>query len=96
MGAQGALGFKEQVDLGNVKLENAIRWHLTGNHYPPIPVAMVTPAMKAIAYANEGRWDVRVHLPSGILYKGKYKTAPVSALVESLRLDSFLDEDEDI
>lgn len=95
MGSTGALGMKESVDMEWVRLENALVWHLRSNHYPPVPTCMVEPCMKAIRYANKGKWDTKVRLPEGVLYKGKYKTAPVFSIIEAHHLESFLDSDDD-
>ena len=94
MGSMGAQGFKDLIDDGSCKLEAALLWHLRANHYPPVPSAMVKPAKLAIQYANRGKWNSNITLPPGILWRGK-KVSPVSAIIESLHLDTFLDDQED-
>ena len=96
MGTTGALGMKESVDNGWIKMEQALIWQLRCNHYPPLPMSLLATCKKAIQYANEGRWNVRVRLPEGILAKGGYKTMPTWKVVESCHLDSFINgQDED-
>ena len=91
MGTTGALGMKESVDNRWIKMEDALIWQLTSNHYPPLPLSLLATCKKAIQYANEGRWNVRVRLPKGILAKDGYKTMPVWKVVESCHLDHFID-----
>ena len=71
MGATGAMGFSESVRDGEVSLRQALLWHLTSNHYPPVSAEMVDPCIKAIEKANAGEWDAKVRLPKGVTYKGK-------------------------
>lgn len=95
MGRMGAVSMKDSVDMGWVKLEQAMTWHLLSNHYPPLPSSMIPVCLKAVKNGNNGEWDKRVLLPEGILFKGKYKTAPTSDIIEAHHLESFLDCDED-
>lgn len=76
-----------------VEFRQALAWHLSGNHYPPVPSVMITPCLEAIANANAGEWDKAVTLPDGILWRNE-ATCPTHALIESLHLDSFLDSDD--
>lgn len=65
MGALGAAGFAEQVDEGNVSLRNALSWHLTSNHYPPLPSYFIPTAAAAIEAGQEEDWDREIELPRG-------------------------------
>jgi hypothetical protein len=85
----GSLHAMEYADL--LSLEDGIRVHLTSNHYPPVPVSMVPVCIKAIRFAQRGKWDSNLTLPDGIEFKGS-KTAPVSSIVESHHLDAWLEE----
>lgn len=89
MGSMHATEYANAVDEG-LDLSLAIRLHLTSNHYPPIPVEMVSVAMEAIEHANQGEWNEIIALPGDITWKGEVG-APVSAIVEDLHLDFFLD-----
>ena len=91
MGRQYIEGFLEM----GMKQEEALRIHLQYNHYPPIPLSMMKVCQNAIKNANEGNWNKSVRLPEGILYKGRYKNAPTSDIIESHHLDSFLDPGDD-
>jgi hypothetical protein len=91
MGRMNALGMKESVDEGLINLDSALLWHLRSNHYPPIPSAMVEPAKEAINLANMGEWDTEISLPEGITWHGQ-EVSPVSAIIEGLHLDSFLED----
>ncbi len=63
MGHLSAVGMADAAP----SLEIALEWHLTHNHYPPVPVSMVGPCVEAIdAYPGDpitgdnaevvGRW----------------------------------------
>lgn len=81
---------KEIADMTAV-----LTWHLTSNHYPPVPVNMVDPCLVAIGACNEGEPDFEVELPDGITWRGK-TAAPAWAIVEGHHLEYFLDSEDDI
>jgi len=89
MGRQQAEGMFEAMK----DIDTVLRWHLTSNHYPSIPLTMVPVCKEAIEKANAGEWDAEVRLPENIQYRGR-ETAPVSAIVEQHHLDSFIDSEE--
>ena len=73
----------------DLDLESAIGMHLTGNHYPPVPLSMVQPCIDAIdAYWDENA-DLEIEMPEGVSYKGK-TTAPAWAIIEQHHLDAWL------
>ena len=75
-------------------LENQLRWHLTSNHYPPVPVEMVPVCIEAIGCVNDsGDWDSELALPEGILWRGS-TTAPVYAIIEQHHLETWIIESE--
>ena len=65
MGHASALGFAGQVEEGNVSLRAALSWHLTANHYPPVPQAFVATCLAAIEAADDLDWTASVALPQG-------------------------------
>jgi hypothetical protein len=73
---------------------NSLHWHLTANHYPPVPSSMVEPCYKAINACIADDVDTLIDLPEGILWKGETK-APARALVEEFHLDFYLQSEED-
>jgi hypothetical protein len=73
-------------------LEQAIGYHLQGNHYPPVPLVMVQPCVEAIYAVNDWRSDERIELPEGVLYKGE-TSAPAWAIVEQHHLDAWVQND---
>jgi len=89
----GRMGLVSMLEVA--KAEEAMVWHLRSNHYPPVPMSMVNPCLRAVKYGNTGKWDKRVRLPEGVLYKGKYKTAPARDIIEAHYLDAFLEPEED-
>lgn len=76
-------------------IRTALSWHLSSNHYPPIPAFFIDTCLVAIANANEGNWNATIDLPVGVEWRGQ-TSCPTSALIEWAHLESFLtDEDED-
>ncbi len=71
----------------------ALRWHLTANHYPPLPESLIPVAKRVIKLALADRLDDEVRLPKGITWRGQSKV-PVRVAVESWHLEAFLEEDE--
>lgn len=88
----GRLQADEFAQLTDIR--TALSWHLSSNHYPPIPSAMIEPCLTAIANANAGEWDAQIDLPNGIEWRGQ-TSCPTHALVEHAHLDSFIDHDEE-
>jgi hypothetical protein len=88
-----------EISESGLTLEQQLEWHLRGNHYPPIPVEMIEPCVRAIELANAGDWNAEIELPKvgdfQITYKGGHTTAPVWAMVEQHHLSAFLDDEDD-
>lgn len=78
----------------NVTMEQAIGWHLQGNHYPPIPSSMIQPCIDAIDAGNEEDWGRLIALPEGVFYKGETE-APAWAMIEQHHLSAWIHSDED-
>ncbi len=74
--------------------EKALVYHLTANHYPPVPVSMVEPCSKAIDAYWEEDYDRPIDLPEGISWRGN-SSAPASAIIEAHHLDAWLQEEGD-
>jgi hypothetical protein len=91
MGMLSALAMTDE-EL-SLTLEQQIGWHLSSNHYPPVPGEMIPVCIDAIDYANEGEWDLELDMPEGISYRGS-NTAPVYAIVEQHHLGAWIVESE--
>lgn len=69
MGNLGAQAFAGQVDEGNASLRQALSWHITANHYPPLPVAYIDVAEQVIDWVSgcdpydDETWDTLIDLP---------------------------------
>lgn len=87
------MGMTTALDLAasGVDLRVQLSYHLSANHYPPVPKEMVQVCLDAIDLANEGEWEARVSLPDGATYRGE-TTAPVWAVVEGHHLFAWIDE----
>ena len=95
MGSITAIGLADTT----LDLETQLKYHLQGNHYPPIPTAMVQPCIEAIdAYYDED-YSRRIELPMiddfQITWKGQTWTT-ASALVAHAHLEFFINPVEDI
>ena len=89
MGALSAIAMAE----ASISLEQQIEWHLTTNHYPPVPPIMVQTCIEAIDNANEGEWDKDITLPEGVSWRGLTE-APTYAIVEQHHLSHWIIESE--
>lgn len=88
------MGNLQAQEMGELlEIRQALSWHLTSNHFPPVPTIMIDPCLEAIANANDGEWDKMVSLPEGVGYKG-LTVAPTEAIIEQHHLYSFLAIDE--
>jgi hypothetical protein len=90
VGNLNALDFADAVKGKSCSLRAALEWHLSSNHYPPIPLSLVPVCERAIKYASKGKWEANVRLPYPVLYRGA-KSAPVWAVVEQHHLDAFIE-----
>ena len=88
MGNNTAMDLATNLDI---TLEQAIGYHLQGNHYPPVPLTMVQPCIDAIDAIHAGDGNTEIELPEGVLYKNK-TTAPAHAIAEQHHLDAWLPE----
>lgn len=97
MGSMTAIGFAGAVSNGEVSLEDALRYHLYGNHYPPLPLDLLPVALAAIEAGNDEDWDRLIDMPDGMSFRerndGKVRAGDA---IESMHLDAFLaDREED-
>jgi len=93
MGRTQAEGFAQLVAAGECPLDSALHYHLTANHYPPVPASMIDPCKAAIEAGSVGDWQREIDLPEGVLYRGE-KTAPACAVIEQHHLEAFLPDVE--
>ena len=88
------MGYNTALDLANeLDLELAIGYHLQGNHYPPVPLCMVTPCVEAIDAYWADDYDRLIEMPEGVSYKGQTH-APAWAIVEQHHLSAWLQESD--
>ena len=96
MGHASASAFNDRVDQGAVSLDAALTWHLTSNHFPPLPLPLVPVAIEAIKLGREASeledpdiWAETLDMPDGLLFRGG-STITVAEAIENLHLDPFL------
>lgn len=87
MGYVSAAGMAEMTKEGLASMEQALNWHLTANHFPPISTALVPVAMEAIKNANAGNWSQPVAMPEGY----RRREIPTGELIEGLHLHAWLE-----
>jgi len=68
--------------------EQALRWHLQSNHYPPISLDFIGVAEQAIEDVDCGYLDNEILMPNG-------RTLTAAAIVDGLHLGQFLANDAD-
>lgn len=90
----GHLHAREIASIGNITLEEQIRWHLMSNHFPPIPESMVEPCIQAIDAFFEDNLDKLISLPEGVGYKG-LTVAPARAILVQHHLEAWCEEPEE-
>ena len=95
MGSVTAIGLADTT----LDLETQLRYHLQGNHYPPVPVEMVAPCIEAIDAAYDEDYNRLIDMPMvgdfQITWRGKTQ-APAHAIIEQHNLSWFIDPvDED-
>ena len=99
MGTLNTAAMAEAVGEGLVALRPALTWHLTANHFPPVPTSMVDPCIAAIeAYVEAwfggeeelADFDLSIDLPEGVFYKGN-PTAPAVAIIDQYHLEFFVE-----
>ena len=88
----GSLQASEMASMAD--LDTALLWHLTCNHYPPIPTYMIEPCKQAIEACNAGDYNLEIELPNGVLFRGS-PTCKASDVVIGHHLDAWLTEDDD-
>lgn len=95
MGSLNAMAMAEVVGEGEISLRTALGWHLSSNHYPPVPESMIEPCVLAIEAAGDEDWNRQIDLPEGVTWRGE-TSAPAHAIIEGHHLDSFLTTEEDV
>jgi hypothetical protein len=83
----GSLAARDMA--AHAPLAQAVAWHLSSNHYPPVPSCMVGPCVRAIRKARRGDWESRIRLPKGVKYQGR-ALAPVSAVMDGHHLHDLM------
>jgi hypothetical protein len=100
MGAMQALDLATNLD---VTLEQQLSMHLRGNHYPPIPQAMIPVCIEAIDAYWEDDTNRLIKLPfdgvdrNGEPFQIRWRDgsdhAPAWAVIEHAHLDAWLIDD---
>lgn len=89
MGYGTAISMKGAELRGEIREYAALHYHLTANHYPPIPEAMIPVAQRAIMLASDGLYDEEIELPEGWIVNGKHALT-VREVVDIMHLQAFI------
>lgn len=89
----GRMSLEGMVSEG-ISLEQSLVWHLTSNHFPPVPTSMVGPCIEAIEACNEDDSNRLIQLPEQTSWRGQ-DSAPAWAIVEGHHLEFYLDSDDE-
>lgn len=89
MGNQKALEMAEAVRDG-LSLDAALHYHLSANHFPPVPDAMIPVCKAAIEAFQHDEPEQEIPLPEGISHRRTGSVAIASEVIESLHLDAFI------
>lgn len=92
MGTLRAMEMAEAASNGEISLDQALTYHLTANHFPPVPASMIEACKQAIELGNQGDFEGEVTLPEGITYRDQ-PTAPAYEVIEAHHLHAFLDSE---
>ena len=84
---------KEIGDDMGVSLRQQLSWHLTGNHYPPVPTSMIEPCIQAIEAVREYDFEREIALPEEVLWRGR-EAAPAHAIVSAHHLEAWCDDED--
>lgn len=82
----GRLATQSMIESTNK--DQALKWHLTGNFYPPIHTDFIESAQKAIEFVDDNKGDDYITMPNGV-------TKTAWKIVEGLRLEDFLNNEEE-
>lgn len=86
--------FAEDLANSNIELSKSIAIHLQGNHYPPVPLGMISPCINAINACNEGDWERTIDLEGAAKWRGQ-DSAPAHAIVEGHHLHNWIKQGEE-
>jgi hypothetical protein len=91
------MGYSTALDFAELDLDRGIAYHLTANHYPPVPLTMVPICIEAIDAYWEDNIDKLITLPEGVLWRNQTE-APAWSIIEAHHLSPWLvdsyDEEE--
>ena len=74
-------------------IDYALEWHLTSNHYPPVPMYMFDVCKQAIDFAIAEDWDELITLPKQVTFRNRNE-ARVFEIIENFHLHSFIVQDD--
>jgi hypothetical protein len=75
----------------DLTLELQIQMHLTGNHYPPVPLSMVKPCIEAIDAYWEGNSNTMIELPEGVSWRNTNR-APAWSIIDGHHLEPWVND----
>lgn len=90
----GRLALEDMLEQAS--FEQALAWHLTGNHFPPLPLSLLPVCKQAIALAAKGEWETTVSLAgTGVYHRVYGEDVPVQVCMDAWHLHEFLPDEGD-
>jgi hypothetical protein len=90
MGGMQSLENADMVATGQISLDEALRYQLECNHYPPVHRSFIPSAKKAIAICQQGIDEDNPKLYQTLIEMPNGRTLTAEAIVSGLHLDYFL------
>jgi hypothetical protein len=88
-----SMGSLQATEFANMGIDPvaAMGWHLTSNHFPPLPASLIPVALEVVdRLANDPDDPGTVDLPEGVFYRDESE-APLWACAEAWHLGAFID-----
>jgi hypothetical protein len=89
MGQLAVIDMVAQVQQGLVTLHDAVKWHLTANHYPSVDEVWVPTCVQIIKRYNDGDSDISYLLErpdrAGATWNAEH-------IIQRFHLEAFLDQ----
>ena len=79
MGSTQLAGMREMVG------DDCLEWHLTSNHYPPLPTILIDACREALAALRNEEPDREIYTPEGVQFRNR-NSATASEIADSAHL----------
>ena len=85
------MGYTQAIVMANmIDLEQEIRWHLSYNHYPPVPRRMIQNAVEAVRLCRDNKFNETII--TFFEQQGFGWSVPAQLIVEAYHLELWVNE----